>query len=123
LWWQKLTPCDIQKLMPYKAQLLANLVTVCTKGTDETHVMGASSIAPDATNTYNDFDEVLAHYVQIYNNANPATPIGVLDCNGSLLNFPAPYSMPQVLAKKPLITKPEPCECEKITQLHSVYTQ
>jgi hypothetical protein len=123
LWWQKLTPCDIQKLMPYKAQLLADLVTVCTKGTDETHVMGASSIAPDATNTYNDFDEVLAHYVQIYNNANPATPIGVLDCNGSLLNFPAPYSTPQVLANKPVIMKPEPCECEKITQLHSVYTQ
>lgn len=123
LWWQKLTPCDIQKLMPYKAQLLADLVTVCTKGTDETHVMGASSIAPDATNTYNDFDEVLAHYVQIYNNANPATPIGVLDCNGSLLNFPAPYSKPQVLANKPVITKPEPCECEKITQLHNVYTQ
>ncbi|HRP55601.1 RHS repeat-associated core domain-containing protein [Agriterribacter sp.] len=123
LWWQKLSPCDIQKLLPYKAQLLSDLVTVCAKGTDETHVMGASSIAPGASNTFSSFDEVLAYYVQLYNAANPATPIGILDCNGSLLNFPAPYSQQQVLADKPVITRPEPCECEKITQLHNAYTE
>ncbi|HTN08213.1 RHS repeat-associated core domain-containing protein [Agriterribacter sp.] len=123
LWWQKLTPCNIQKLMPYKTQLLAGLVTVCTKGTDETHIMGASSIAPGTTNTFQNFDEVLAHYVQLYNAANPATPIGVQDCNGSLISFPASYSTPQAWTHKPVITKPEPCECEKLTQLHHAYTQ
>src|SRR5690606_22122094 len=106
-----------------KAQLLADLITVCTKGTDETHAMGASSIAPEATNTFRDFDEVLAYYVQLYNAANPSAPIGILDCNGSLLNFPAPYTRQQVLADKPIIAKPEPCECEKITALHNAYLQ
>ena len=115
LWWNKLTPCDTLKLLLFKDQLLADLVTVCTKGTDEKHIMGASSIAPGATNTFKDFDEVLAHYVQVYNTANPGTPIGMLDCNASLLNFPAPYSTPQIIANKPINTKPEACECEKIT--------
>ncbi|MCC6289480.1 MAG: RHS repeat protein [Chitinophagaceae bacterium] len=121
LWWNKLTPCDTLKLQSYKKQVLADLVMVCKKGTDKDHIMGASSIAPGALNTYKDFDEVLAHYVQLYNSANPGTPIGTLDCNASLLNFPAPYSTPQVVADKPVINKPEACECEKLTALHTAY--
>ncbi|HRO46818.1 RHS repeat-associated core domain-containing protein [Agriterribacter sp.] len=123
LWWNKLSPCDIHKLLPYKTVLLADLVTVCAKGSDASHPMGASSIAPGVTNTYQNFGEVIAHYVQLYNTANPATPIGVPDCNGSLISFPAAYSMPQVWTGKPVITKPEPCECEKLAQLHHAYTQ
>ncbi|MCC7524655.1 MAG: hypothetical protein IT250_07525, partial [Chitinophagaceae bacterium] len=122
LWWNKLTPCDTTKLLQYKEALLTDLATVCKKGTDKEHVMGASSIAPGATNSFKNFDEVLAHYVQLYNTANPATPIGTLDCNASLLNFPASYSTPQVVAHKPIISKPDDCECEKLTALHTAYT-
>lgn len=123
LWWNKLTPCDTLKLQAYKTQILADLIMVCQKGTDTDHIMGASSIAPGATHTFRDFDEVLAHYRQLYNNSNPNDPISLLDCNGSLLNFPASYNTPGVVANKPVITRPEACECERIAALHTAFEQ
>lgn len=122
IWWSQLSPCNLEALTEYKAGILGEMETVCQKGMDKDHYLGASSIAPNTTNAFKNFDEVLKHFVEKNNTEHPDKPINLLDCNGSLITFPAPYSQPQVVANKPIISKPEACECERINNLYDTYT-
>lgn len=123
LWWSQLAPCTTTDLAEYKDAILSRMAEVCKKGTDKNHFTGASSIAPNATNEFKDFDEIIKYYIDLYHRDHPdKTPINPLNCNASLITFPAPYTQPQVVANKPIITKPEDCDCERINNLYAAFT-
>jgi hypothetical protein len=121
VWWSQLAPCTTAKLEPKKQEILAHLVQVCIKGSDDEHMLGASSISPLKTYTFKSFEEVIKFYVDAYNTtAAPADKINGIDCNGLLITFPSSYQT-IIPADKPVYQKPAECECKQIQLIQSIY--
>ncbi|MET0637786.1 MAG: RHS repeat-associated core domain-containing protein [Chitinophagaceae bacterium] len=93
-------------------EVVALLLAICREGTDETHPFGASSVPPGSTAQYKSFDEAIRGYNQSIYHEN---------CNGFLIDMPKPYSNSGLAVNKQIYSKPEDCDCARITTLNNEY--
>lgn len=112
-WTQQLATCqytqtDLDSILP-------RLVIVCKQGTDATHPVGASSTAPSSTYQYQSFEAVILDYNSRHGIATNA------NCNSYLIDQPKPYEQASLPVDKPIIMKPEDCDCERISQLQNEF--
>jgi RHS repeat-associated protein len=115
IWITQLAPCNYDSIALHDT-IIPKLVAVCEKGSDPNHPFGSREIAPDSTNTFDSFDDV----INDYNSHHGITNAKV--CNADLIRSPAPYSNQLIYSYKPILTKPSTCECEQITKIHTEYT-
>jgi hypothetical protein len=110
-WRASLTACGTWTTQQLD-NIIEQLVAVCNEGGDVNHILGASTVKPKSVYPYRSFDEVITA-LRGLNNPN---------CNGYLITTPLPYEQPLVVDEKPIITRPDSCECAKVTMLHTEYT-
>ncbi|WP_143305306.1 RHS repeat-associated core domain-containing protein [Chitinophaga vietnamensis] len=87
------------------------LLAVCKDGGDIDHLYGASTVKPSSTATLRSFEDVIRDY-----NSRNGIALSA-QCNPLLVNMPAPYDKQPALADKMIISKPAPCECERLSNL------
>ncbi|WP_158267056.1 RHS repeat-associated core domain-containing protein [Chitinophaga niastensis] len=111
-WMKQLAPCayDSTAFADIKEQLLA----VCNEGADTDHPYGASSVPNSSIAVNRSFEDVI-------NNYNAAHNINIAGCNGLLITTPASYYGQTLTVSRPTFTKPNDCECGKITSLKKEY--
>lgn len=112
-WIQQLAPCKYTQAM--LDILVPRLVQVCKEGSDIAHPNGSSSVAPASTYAYKSFQQVLEEF-----NKQQGISSSV-DCNEYVITAPAPYDKQPGFGNKPIYTKPEPCECEKLSKYYEEY--
>lgn len=123
-WWSQLDTANTNKLRSDSAVIINHLINICVLGSDSTRPLGSSSLAPGKTYTFRNFDEVITYFVNQYN-SNSANTVKIKpeNCNGYLIAAPPPYETPYLLAVKPVIRKPDSCECNQIGKLYTQYQQ
>jgi RHS repeat-associated protein len=114
LWWQQLKPCNYASID--SAVIIPRLVQVCKEGSDATHPAGASSVKPSSVYAYKSFDDVLKGYADSSGRAyNTST------CNVNLIAAPLPYQKLRPYSDLQVWTKPDSCQCTRISVLNSSY--
>ncbi|MEO5889697.1 MAG: RHS repeat-associated core domain-containing protein [Ferruginibacter sp.] len=94
--------------------IIPRLIAVCKKGSDFSHPYGSSTIAPDSTNTYNSFQDVIAAY-------NTAHSITNIYCNAFSITAPKPYGSQVAYSSVPLYGRPDSCTCTRVFDLYNKY--
>ncbi|MDB5250687.1 MAG: repeat protein [Segetibacter sp.] len=113
MWMQQLSSCS--SYTPAALDIIIpQLVRVCKEGSDVNHPYGASSVKPSSTDAFRSFEDVIRNY-----NSTHTTDAG---CTEDLITAPEPYDNQVIYANKPVWTKPETCECEKINSLYAEYS-
>ncbi|MBX2887990.1 MAG: LysM peptidoglycan-binding domain-containing protein [Ferruginibacter sp.] len=109
--------------------LVTNLVAVCRKGSDNNHYLGSSSVSPVNENTItingiivNSFEDVIRIYMD-KNSPYPAVPHPTSECYEWLISTPQPYDRQKALTNSYVLTKPTPCECQRIGDLRTEWDQ
>jgi len=120
VWWSQLAPCTTASLQPDSAAIINALISVCSKGSDALHPYGSSSIAPGSSNAFNSFDDVIAYYINRYNQTHTDS-ISRLACNGELILYPQGYNAPPSYLNTPIYKKPDSCQCGRISSLYTAY--
>jgi RHS repeat-associated protein len=114
-WWKQLAGCAYTSTD--SAIIVPQLIQVCRAGSDVNHPVGASSVAPSSTYKYRSFREVLQHFSDStrkgYNNNNA--------CNPYLITDPPPYDKPRPYSDLVVRSKPDDCQCTRITKLYAAY--
>ncbi len=113
-WIEQLAPCNYPK-SDLDHIIIPELIAVCRKGSNVSHPYGSSSIAPDSSNTYNSFEEVL----EAYNTAHGIT--SSYTCNEYIITAPQPYNQQQAQGNVPVLGKPSDCQCGQITNLYNEF--
>ncbi|MBK7883798.1 MAG: hypothetical protein IPJ81_08350 [Chitinophagaceae bacterium] len=99
--------------------LVTRLVQICTTGSDENHYLGSSSIKPgddpinDKGNLYTQFPDVIKLFLQ-----NKGIAIEAL-CHPYLITAPAPYDKQAAVTDQQVITKPDSCQCDRLSNLEA----
>ncbi|NII28603.1 hypothetical protein HB364_26200 [Pseudoflavitalea sp. X16] len=109
-WWEELKPCNFSSLD--STNLINRLIQVCKEGGDDTHLFGASTVKPSSTNLDRSFEQVIKAYAGSNYNST---------CNVYLLTAPRPYENQPIYYDKPIMQKPDSCECATISNLYSKY--
>lgn len=109
-WWQELRPCSFSA--NDSAAIINRLIQVCKEGGDAEHVFGASTVKPSSTNPDRSFEQVLKAY---------AGPNYNSSCNVYLITAPPPFETTMMYYDKPLLQKPDTCECTTINTLYMQY--
>jgi RHS repeat-associated protein len=109
-WWEELKPCNFSLLD--SAAIIDRLIQVCKEGGDAGHVFGASTVKPSSTNLDRSFEQVIKAYAGSNYNST---------CNVYLLTAPRPYKPQPIYYDKPIMQKPDSCECATISNLYSKY--
>ncbi|MCU7549879.1 hypothetical protein OCK74_12175 [Chitinophagaceae bacterium LB-8] len=112
-WLDQLGACNYTEAQ--SNTILQELIEVCKEGGDEQHIMGASTVKPASTHKFRSFDEVIRYY-------NAQWGIADNNCNAYLIDKPLPNNQPMFRVQKPLWSKPENCECEKLNALFNQYS-
>ncbi len=115
-WLLQLTQCPLYDTANIRVEALPHLINVCVKGSDVWHPYGSSSISPDSSYTFNSFQDVM----NWYNNNHGITD--QVQCNAYIIKNPPPYGQQGSPAIKPIWSKPDSCDCAKITELYNHYT-
>ena len=126
-WWTKLEPCfynvsDTARRRQDSLRLIPRMVEICTAGSDGNHQFGSSS-APASSLAYKSFDDLLKHYMDSMHVYYPTEYNYNAYCNGGLIYGPMPYDQQQASVQIPLWTKPDSCQCDRITTLYNQYKQ
>ncbi|OYW20465.1 MAG: hypothetical protein B7Z54_01080 [Sphingobacteriales bacterium 12-47-4] len=112
-WLQQLGSCNYT---PAQADTVIKYLTeVCKRGADEVHPFGASSIHPDSTYTFDNFEEVIAYYNDQFGVTTN------VNCNAYLIDKPLPYNQPGIIMNKEQWNRPDSCSCAKITGYYAGY--
>lgn len=113
-WWQQLKPCNYTSAD--SSVIIPRLLQVCKEGSDINHPAGASSVAPSSNFTYKSFDDVLKKYAdstgKVYNTST---------CNVTLITLPLPYKKTQPYGDLKVWSKPDSCQCTRISDLFADY--
>lgn len=96
--------------------LIATLVDICKRGSDETHPLGSSSASPSQPGTYNSFAEAINAFM-----ISKSIPVSQT-CHPYLLDWPKPYPLSPSLDNEEIWdSKPETCVCEKVNSIKALY--
>ncbi|WP_162915796.1 LamG-like jellyroll fold domain-containing protein [Paraflavitalea soli] len=109
-WWQELKPCSFSQ--SDSVAIINKLIQVCKEGGDENHLFGVSTVKPSSTNLDRNFEQVIKAYAGSNYNTT---------CNVYLLTAPRPYENQPILYDKPIMQKPDSCECATISNLYTKY--
>ncbi|MDF2188425.1 LamG-like jellyroll fold domain-containing protein [Paraflavitalea sp. CAU 1676] len=109
-WWNEMKPCNFS--VTDSVSIITRLIQVCKEGGDENHMFGASTVKPSSTNLDRSFEQVMKAYAG--SNYGKA-------CNVYLITAPLPYERQPILYEKPLMQKPDSCECATIGKLYDKY--
>src|SRR5450432_2748567 len=120
VWWSQLAPCTTIKLLPDSANIINNLINVCTKGSDANHPYGSSSISTDSSYTFASFDSVINFYIAKYNSSH-SDSIKKQSCNGELILYPKPFLASQLATDKPIYGLPDTATCNRVSNLYKGY--
>ncbi|RFS21146.1 hypothetical protein DVR12_17580 [Chitinophaga silvatica] len=113
-WKQQLAPCYNSQQID---QIITQLLIVCKAGADETHPYGASTVPESNTSLANrSFQDV----IRKYNIAHNITSCG--ETSQFLVTIPAPYYAQSGTSDKPVLTRPEDCECAKLDSARMEYS-
>lgn len=107
-WMEQLAPCSYTSAQ--WAIIKAQLIAVCKEGSDLDHPLGSSSVPNSSSMANRSFEDVITKF-------NAANNISIQGCNGLLLTLPAPYYKQKIVVDKPVFSKPQDCECEKIAAM------
>lgn len=109
-WWEELKPCNFS--LNDSATIINRLIQVCKEGGDINHIFGASTVKPSSTNLDRSFEQVLKAYAGSNYNST---------CNVYLISAPRPYDKQPIYYDKPIMQKPDSCECATISNLYSKF--
>lgn len=112
-WWEELKPCGFDSAD--SARVIPRLLEVCRQGGDSAHLFGSSTVKPSSSYTFRSFEEVLKHY------RDSTGQVFDSKCNVYLINAPVAYDQQPVYAEKPVVQKPDSCECATISALYEQY--
>jgi RHS repeat-associated protein len=107
-WWSTIRSCYNAS---DSAAIINALIQVCKEGADANHPYGASSVKPSSSNFYRSFDQVL----------NAFTHGAAPSCNLYMITNPLPYGKQAAGNVKPIMTKPDACECNRINEIRNKY--
>jgi RHS repeat-associated protein len=112
-WWEELKPCGFDSAD--SARIIPRLLEVCRQGGDSAHLFGSSTVKPSSAYTFRSFDDVLKYYRDSTGKDYNA------QCNVYLISAPVAYDQQPVYAEKPVVQKPDSCECATIGALYEQY--
>lgn len=112
LWRKQLSSCYDSAAL---AEIIPQLEMVCREGSDTEHPRGASTVRPSSTHRHRNFQDVLNDY----NSRHPG--IDRLQCNALLITAPKAYGKEPAYSDKPSYTRPDECECGKLSDLEREY--
>lgn len=115
-WLLQLSQCPAYDTANLRIEALPHLINVCVKGSDTWHPFGSSSISPDSSYTFNSFQDVIRWY-----NTNHSITDSIA-CNVYAITNPPAYGQQSSFADKPIWSKPDSCDCARITDLKAKYT-
>ncbi len=110
--------------------LVTRLHKICKAGADEGHFLGSSSLKPNATGVliegvyYYDFPQVIKEYLATRIHppyTNITQPPYTSECFPWIITVPPPYDKQPALANSYVLTKPDPCQCQRLTDLQTQY--
>jgi RHS repeat-associated protein len=117
-WWSKLSESSCLLLKARDSAIIVDrLIAVCKEGGDETHPFGASTVKLTSTYQYKSFNDVIIDYIRSTSGTNQDITL----CNGTLVDAPGPYARAFIAINKPVMDKPNDCECKNIQGLYQVY--
>ncbi|MBS4065892.1 MAG: RHS repeat protein, partial [Chitinophagaceae bacterium] len=119
-WLLQLSQCPAYDTAHIRSVALPHLINVCIKGSDQWHPYGSSSISPDSSYTFNNFQDVMSWYNTTYGGASVTND--TVRCNVYLITNPPAYGKQSAPGEKQIWTKPDSCDCARITDLHTAYT-
>lgn len=111
MWMSQLSACINYDTADVRLNLIPKLKAICLAGSDEQHVMGASS-TPSGDNSFQ-------KEIEAYNKAKGIND--ALNCNGLLVTAPAPYDKQRSYSDVTTYAKPTQCECENLLGLQREY--
>ena len=114
-WIKQLTKCTFYSASEIETVIKPLLVTVCRKGSDMEHPYGSSSISPDSSNSFSSFEAVIRNYNLTHGITND------LNCSAYNIKAPKAYDQQQSFNEKPVISKPNDCECTTINNYNKEY--
>jgi len=102
--------------------LVTRLVAICRNGSDNNHYLGSSSVKPGNHavvngQSYDEFPQVILEFLQNKGIANPTA-----ECYTWLINIPKPFDKQKAITNSYVLTKPTPCECQRISDLRMEWT-
>ena len=112
-WMQQLSSCSYSEAD--FNQIKIQLLEVCKAGADQDHPYGSSSVPNSSTLANRSFEDVIRKY-----NLDHATVVRPAGCP-YMITIPAPYYAQSGTANKPVISKPNDCECGKIAAVKQEY--
>jgi RHS repeat-associated protein len=117
-WLQELEPCKLGGQTSLSAAdsawIMVRLTEVCKQGSDVNHPLGASTVKPGSYYIYKSFDDVIKDFAQIHGR-------DYQNCNGYLITNPPAYEVSSPAVSKPILTKPNSCECTMLTNYKNNY--
>ncbi|MBO9633467.1 MAG: hypothetical protein J7578_10155, partial [Chitinophagaceae bacterium] len=116
IWIAQLSDCKLYSPAALKDTIIPKLLQVCKEGADVHHPMGASTVKPGSTYQYKSFEQVIDEY-------NQSRGITGNACNAYVITAPTPYGQQPGYTNKPVVSKPDTCECEAISNYHNKYIQ
>ena len=115
-WMQKLDGCSMTSQQ--HDQIKAALIAVCVAGCDIDHPMGSrdapggAQVAGDP-NVYLSFEDVLIKVLGV-------SPTDI-ECNALSIPFPGTYENPIAMTNPLILSPPDECVCNRLTELKSEY--
>ncbi len=113
-WLDEMKPCNLT--MGDTALLLPRLIAVCRAGADSSHLYGSSTTKPGTYTTgfYKD-----SSFIQVFKSVLGSRYDST--CNAYLITAPQPYDRQPGYGDIELSTKPDSCQCSKITNFYTQY--
>jgi hypothetical protein len=118
-WWTNLAPCNLT--YTDSVRLIPRMVQICSAGSDVAHPFGSSSTAPGSTFQYKSFEVLIKHYIDSMHVINPGQYNYDIACNADAIYIPMDYDKQQALSVIPIWTKPDSCQCSRITTLYNEF--
>lgn len=112
-WRQQLDNCPQYKSLSEvtKQNIESELAKICVGGSDETHAMGSSSVAPNSSLPIKRFEDLL----QTVFNANGISITSL--CHPFMIDYPRPYEEQPPVSNEMLGDRQDNCLCTKLNDI------
>ncbi|AXY74707.1 hypothetical protein D3H65_12250 [Paraflavitalea soli] len=114
-WLEQLLKCTLYNRDTLEQVIIPKLIDVCKEGADANHQLGSSSVKPSSTSQFRSFEEVM----NWFNTSRGIVDLG--NCNPFGIVAPMPYDRQVMYSNKPLLNKPDTCECSNISRIYTKY--
>ncbi len=115
-WFNQLKTCAVYDSASIVNEIIPRLIAVCKNGADASHPYGSSTVKPGTSMMVDQsFENVISDF-------NAQHGIGVApNCNAYVITAPKAYHMQAPTSNKPIMKKPDDCECARIAEVYAKY--